>query len=333
MTMVVNQVQVKAAKLLIGQNWENEFDDYVVSVGTNKLAGVSFYTDFFNPSSFAGSGQSFVATINNNTNYKGYYAELGLSWKQVYSQDSCNNVYQVCVDITKGKYDTQIDQLSQILSSYNNLQWLLRIEYEVSSYIFSYKYSTGCTDANEMNNPSNYDNDAYRYAYNYVANRIRVMNKVENVDFIYHPIRSFSDCTELYPNISNVDQDNFVDKIAFSVFNNDVCMPVDGVYNCNGSTIDPNLENSLKWAVKQKGSDSVYIAESSAQQPACNDSNDFTVFLQRVFAIVSDYSLWGWTYINENWCQHGWTCPPWGNSRVQDNSQVLEFWEEMIKHL
>ena len=72
---------------------------------------------------------------------------------------------------------------------------------------------------NVFDKPSDFaelDPQAYINAYNHIANRIRNVNGVTNVDFVYHPVRGTNDTKYLYPGAT------FVDWVAFSVFNNDV---------------------------------------------------------------------------------------------------------------
>ena len=159
-------VNAKTA-ILIGQNYESEFNDYITSVG--QPAGASFYTTFKNPSAFQGDGLPFVDHVNSA--YPGSFAELGLSLKESYTESQCNIVYDYLGAIAQGEYDAQIDELSAVISKYSNLTWLIRVGYEVSEFIFSYKLPSGCANGY---GPADIDNSHYHDAFNRIVSKMKV---------------------------------------------------------------------------------------------------------------------------------------------------------------
>ena len=211
---------VFGTEILIGQNYEAEFESYVSAAG--KPNGASFYTTFKTPSAFQGDGAQFVEYVNSN--YPGSYAELGLSLKESYSQNQCNIIYEYCGQIANGQYDSQINELASVIKKYSNLKWLIRVGYEVSELIFGYKNPSGCQNGYQ---PSDIDNTNYHNAYNHIVTKMKAAG-VTNAAYVYHPVRGTSDTEGLFPGSSNVDH------IGFSVFNNDVCLPVGSTTNCAG---------------------------------------------------------------------------------------------------
>eukprot|EP01084_Bolivina_argentea_P049078 90310_1 len=306
-------------EILIGQNYQAEFESYVSAVG--QPAGASFYTTFKTPSAFQGDGAAFVEYVNSK--YPGSYAELGLSLKESYTQNQCNIIYNYLGEIANGQYDSQISELASVIKKYSNLKWLIRVGYEVSEFIFSYKNPTGCQNGYQ---PSDIDNTNYHNAYNHIVSKMKAAG-VSNAynQYVYHPVRGTSDTEGLYPGDTNVDH------IGFSIFNNDVCLPVGSTTNCPGQQIDPNLKASIEWA--QGKNQQVMICESAVQNPASTAPNTFDDYLNRVYNVVRVYNLWAWTYINQNWCNHGWSCPPWGDSRVQDSPITLAYWKNITRLL
>ena len=67
-----------------------------------------------------------------------------------------------------------------------------------------------------------------------------------------------------------------MDWVGFSVFNNDVGMEVNGTFNANGATIDPNLAKSIEFA-RDNGLE-IVIAEAAAQYPATSNPDQFINF-------------------------------------------------------
>ena len=120
--------------LLIGQNWQQEFSDYVSGTGSPP-AGASFYTSQLEPGqplAWQGDGLAFLEHVN--ATYADpsapFLAEVTLAWK--YSPGGCESVRALSIDIANGKFDAQLSQLGEVFSSMPGISFLLRVEYEVS---------------------------------------------------------------------------------------------------------------------------------------------------------------------------------------------------------
>eukprot|EP01084_Bolivina_argentea_P174724 302656_1 len=312
-TLAAITLEFVASKTLvsIGQNYQSEFQAYEQAV--DKPSGASFYTTFASPQQFQGDGLGFVSYINGDI--VNGYGELGLSLKE---SGNCGYIYNYLAAIVNGQYDNQIDTLSSIIKQYNSIIWLVRIGYEVSQNLFA-----NCCSG------TNCDDSHYQNAFNYIAKRIRTTNSVSNVKFIYHPWRYWPDAKYLYPG------DEYVDYIGWSVFNNDICLPISGGVNTcpNGinDRIDPNLKQSIDWAVSNT-TKQLIISESSPQPPVTDNISQFNDYLGRVYnLIISLYPnrFFMWIYINENWPSHGWSSQYWGNSQVQANPSTLAYWKNV----
>lgn len=46
--------------------------------------------------------------------------------------------------------------------------------------------------------------------------------------------------------------------------------------------------------------------------------------------MVEQYDFAAWTYINLLWTNHGWSPSVWGDSRVQSNPEVLQWFEQNV---
>ena len=320
--------------LIFGQNWQEEFEDYVDEIGIVPN-GASFYFPLENPTYFAG-GMDFLAYIHNN--YGGMLAQIALSIKHVGgggSEGTCNKYYQIFIDITNGNYDTQLDELCDaVFSTYPNLQYLLRIEYEVSLYLMAWKSQYGCSGY-QWDNTIQYDYmdpSAYKNAFNYIANYIRNVKQLTNVWFVYHPVRTLLDAQGLYPT------DEFVDIVGWSFFNNDVCMEVNGITACGTESvsstaeIEPSMLESINWVKENGGNVLQMISESSPQYPMANTQENHIEFIKRTYNAAIEHNMFAWAYINQNWCNHAWNCPDWTDSRVQISGResVTSYWKSTI---
>lgn len=297
--------------LLIGQTFQNEFQEYVNGTGIAP-AGSSHYGELYSGTINQGDDSNNHAYLKwINSNYPNAYVQVAMSIKDNpasggYSNDP-QGVYNALIDVTNGKWDNSIDNFAKTFKSYPNLKFMLRIGYEVNTYFFN--------------------STAYKNAYNYIANRIRNVNRTNNVEFIYHPVRGFEDVQGLYPG------NQYVDWIAFSAFNHDVCMETleaDGRIVPNGSgVIDSNFKKSIEWAKERKP---VMIAESAFQTPGGGQTpENFKIYLDRLFNIVENYDLQGLVYINSDWHAHNWSLP-WGDSRVEINETVKNYWLQRVNN-
>ena len=331
-----------STNLLIGQTFQSEYQDYINGTGLTP-AGSSHYATFFLGAIEQGDDQpnsQFLDWVRSNQSNP--YALVALSFKDNteaggYGQMTDNSqplnanaVWDALKDVTSGAWDAEIDDFSQIMSSRSDTRFYLRIGYEVSLLLFAYnngsqyvndwltqQANAGINVFDDPDAVAEMDRQAYIDAYNYIANRIRNVNGVTNVDFVYHPVRGLNDTRWLYPG------SQFVDWVAFSIFNNDVCVEVNGTFNCQGQSIDPQLQQSIDFA-KQQGHP-IMIAESAVQAPASSTSGEFIDYLNRLHDVVVDNDVRVLAYINSNWPIHGWG-PEWGDSRVEENTSVRNHW-------
>lgn len=322
--------------LLVGQTFKSEYLNYINGVGKVPVGSSHYgelYTGTINQGDDA-NNQSFLDWVAKT--YPNSIIEVAISIKDnptAGGYSGPNAVYNACVDITKGKWNTQIDKFAATFKKYPTVKFLVRLDYEVSIGIFANKTTTPWIDIlnkyasqgkNLYDDPSiapEVDLSAYKNAFNYMANRIKNINGVSNVEFVYHPVRGYGDAFWLYPG------DQYVNWIGFSVFNHDVCM---STKEANGSivgpwpgTIDENLKRSIEWAKNKKP---VIIAESGFQTPAeGQNATTFKDYLSRVFNMIETYDIRAFVYINSDWQAHNWTLP-WGDSRVEINGEVKNYW-------
>ena len=288
--------------LLIGQTWQQEFQNYVNAV--KPPAGSSHYGEIYKGEINQGDdafGNNFLTYVNNT--YPGAYALVAISIKDNPGAGGYGNTYSALKDIAAGKWDAQIDQFAQTFAAHSDLKFFVRLGYEVSLYMFA----------------SGGDSQTYKDAYNRMARRIKAI--AGNVEFVYHPVRGFNDVVDLYPG------DEYVDWVALSVFNHDVCLSSPSGSNCSGK-IDGNLEKAFDWAVNTKHKP-VMIAESAVQRYASETPEGFIDYLNRVRDIIDTYDVGVWAYINSDWNAHNWT-GDWGDSRVEANSTVLKHWNSIV---
>ncbi|WP_165872219.1 glycosyl hydrolase [Tenacibaculum sp. M341] len=328
--------------MLIGQTFQNEYEGYKSGTGLTP-AGSSHYATFFLGQIEQGDDDPNAVFLDHVRNtQEDPYALVALSFKDNtdaggYGQmidDSkplnTNAVWDALSDVNSGKWNKEIDNFSDLMKNRPDTKFYIRIGYEVSLLLFAYNNNQQYVvdwlteqaenGVNVFDNPdtiSELDRQQYINAYNYVANRIRNVNGVTNVDFVYHPVRGLNDTKWLYPG------SEFVDWVAFSVFNNDVCIEVNGTKNCEGSTIDPSLQSSIDFA-KEKGHP-IMIAEAAAQAPATATPSEFNNYLNLLDKVVKDNDVRVLAYINSKWPIHGWG-PEWGDSRVEINNSVRTNW-------
>ena len=325
--------------MIVGQTFQQEYQDFITGVGLTP-AGSSHYATFYLGQVEQGDDSpnlQFLDYVSDNN--LGDYALVALSFKDNtraggYGQMIDDNrpdfnpnaVHDALVDVVSGQWDSQIDQFAQSMADRPDTQFLLRVGYEVSLLLFGYQgddyvvnwiNQQASSGVNVFDDPGKIEylnTDAYVNAYNYVVQRIR--ETASNVEFGYHPVRGYNDTQFLYPGADNVDW------VGFSVFNNDVGMEVNGVFNAVGSMIDPNLARSIQFA-QSKGHD-IVIAEAAAQFPATSDSSQFIEYLSRLDGLIESYDVRALAYINSDWPSKGWG-PEWGDSRVEVNDDVREY--------
>ena len=331
--------------LIIGQTFQKEFQDYV-SAFDQAPAGSSHYGEIYTGNFNQGDDghqQAFLTYMGKN--YPEAVVEVALSIKDNPAaggygalETKPNGIHQALTDITQGKWDAKIDQFAKTFKSFPHIRFLVRIDYEVSMGMHANQSSQpwskileqySARGVNLLESPElakEIDVAAYKNAFNYIAKRIRQTAAVQNVAFVYHPVRGFGDCRNLYPG------DEFVDWIGFSVFNHDVCMDcreANGSISHNGTgVLDPNLKQCLEWASTKKP---LMICESGFQTPATGQNTEsFKTYLSRVFGLINQYNIKAWVYINSDWQAHHWTLP-WGDSRLETNPEIKGYWMHQLR--
>lgn len=331
--------------LLIGQTYIQEYVDYVNA--TQKApAGSSHYGELYNGKINQGddaNNESFLNYIE--TTYPNAYVELAISLKDNptlggYSGE--NAIWKACKDVVTGKWNTQIDAIATKIKNRPTLKFLLRIDYEVSLNMFANQTTTpfvdilnkynalGINPLEKANQVTEFDLQAYPNAFNYIANRIRNTNNVQNVDFIFHPVRGFNDAKWLYPG------DTYTDWFGISLFNHDMCVPTwEGAtppfVNCPATqALDDNVNQCLTWA-KNTIKKPIIISESAVQAELVNFHNEpfMDNYLNKVSNLIETFDVKAWVYINSNWVNHGWN-NVWGDSRIETIPAVKTNWLNIV---
>lgn len=309
--------------LLVGQNWQQEFGDYTAATGGRVPAGASLYTaqlTLGQPIAFMGDGLPFLDALNASHGGGGaggsaaqpFLVELTLAWK--YAPGGCEAVRGFSVDVGAGVYDEQLAALGRLLGSYGpGLRFLLRVEYEVSYSLFT------CAQPA----PGACNDTTYQQAFR----RVRAVlggaaAPARNVLFVFHVVYGGADAPCLYPG------DDAVDVIGVSFFEGEG----DACYRKGAGCVNPNVEATLAWAAEHAPSKPLAFPESAPIDLGASGSDPqwTTQFLQHVVAAVERHDVRYWTYINQDWTQHGWQNPPWGDSRVQDSPAVLAYWNASV---
>ncbi|KAL9084694.1 MAG: hypothetical protein Q9165_007942 [Trypethelium subeluteriae] len=288
----------------IGQNYLNEWQSF--QSGIKSPAGISTYGDIWSGALNSDSQDLLAGYAASGTGF----VEVGMSWKDAMTNNGYTQFQgaQLCHDIANGKYDNNLNALGSYLATFANVKYIFRVDYEVSGNLHA---NTNPTAFDE----NTWDLTAYPEAFAHVRNVIS--GKVSDIEFIFHPVRG--EAQLLYPG------DDVVDYQGVSIFNNDVCLPVGSTSNCDGSVLDPNVLKDIQFATKPK-----WVAESSVQPPASDATDDFITYLTRVKNMIEEYDFAGWTYINSNWPIHGWSGDTWGDSRIETNSPIKDWYESNI---
>lgn len=320
--------------LLIGQTFTSEFDGYVSGLG-RAPAGSAHY------------GELYAGAINQGDDGRGLahlravrgawpcaYANVAISWKDNpdlsdHPRDACGDftggrIYRVNLDIVRGRYDAALDSLAAVMRASPSLRFLVRIEYEVGRYLFTWKDASRCppTGASlDFSDTARFDPEAYRKAFNHVARRLRDHSKVTNAAFVYHPVRGFEDALALYPG------PGYVDFIALSLFNHDLCVGAE--WCAPADTLDPNARKVLEWG-RTVAHKPLMIAEAAPQPPATSSDAGFTAWLDRLLRTVEGQDVRVLSYINSDWTAHGWDARYWGDSRLEARPAVKSWWQARV---
>jgi hypothetical protein len=314
--------------LLIGQSGARAFDEYTTAT-KSLAAGGSVYGELYT-GTLSNAAQVEVVT-SLEAKQAGSWVEVGLSWKDAMAargfinidpNDATPDNYRtvgVEEQIVMGKFDSQIDSIASFIQSHAGVTFLLRVDYEVSTNFH-------CNIDPAKWNFDTKDCHFYVDAFRYIAQRVHKGVATGNVAFVYHPVRG--QAALLYPG------DEVVDWVGFSVFNNDLCLPVrngsDLVNGCTTGTIDPGLAGDIGWA-EARGKP-VIIAESSVQHETDADPAAFTTYLDRLFGLIDAHpGIRALTYIDIDWRNNwipgeAWTGPFDSDSRVQRYPETLSRW-------
>ncbi len=281
--------------LIIGQIYQDEYENFITQVGLTPM-GASFYGTAYTGTLEQGSGIGFVDYIESNQ--PGSVVLAAMSFKDNPAGGGYGNVNDGLNGFVNGLEDGDIDSYINLFRSRPNTRFLLRVGYEVNSTFIG-------MDAN-----------AYIAAYRRIVDRIRNAN-VSNVEYVYHPVRLFSDVTAFYPGR------DYVDWFALSVFNNDICLPnVSFSSQCQGG-VEPDIERAFNWA-RQEGLP-LMIAESSAQAPVNNNESSFNDYLRRLDNLVDQFDVGVLVYINSDWRNFDFD-QNFTDARVQKFPGTQNFW-------
>lgn len=331
--------------LMIGQTFTKEYTDYVTAMG-KAPAGSSHYAELYTGKINQGDDAANEAFLNFiQTNYPKAYTQLAISIKDnpaAGGYTGANAVWKACKDVVTGKWDTQIDQIAASIKKHPTLKFLVRIDYEVSLNMFANKTETefidilnkytkqGINPLEKADQIEEFDLNAYKNAYIYIAKRIREHNEVSNAAFIFHPVRGFNDAKFLYPG------DAYTDWFGLSMFNHDVCWPTwEGenppFRNCpETQAMDNNIKSCLDWA-KTVIKKPIIISESAAQSELAHQGTaaHMNGYLDKIFNIINTYDVKAFVYINSNWVGHNWSAQ-WGDSRVEKLPAILQHWKDEV---
>ncbi len=300
--------------LIIGQTFQQEFEDYVAGIGTAP-AGSSHYAELYSGTINQGDdGKNFdnsapyltwvndnypgatiliAISIKDNPEAGGYGALNGAS-----PNYDPNSVYKATKDIAyTTKWDANIRQLANKFKSYPNLKFMVRLGYEVSLLAMG-NAAEGMDFGDVLNiyndqginiydipqdefyntvSQNHIDIKAYPDAYNKMARIIREDVGATNVKFVYHPVRGFGEVKLLYPG------DKYVDYIGFSIFNHDISMGTDETFDDPTQTLairgmgsdGSRLDANLEQSLAWAQKRKPIIIAESAYQNAPNEWKDY----------------------------------------------------------
>lgn len=326
--------------LIIGQVYKNEYDSYRRAMGLP--AGSSHYGEMYNGDINQGDDGANLAHVEFVDGLQdSAIMQVAISWKDnpalsKHPVDECGDfigkrVYQVSQDIARGDYDDQIDKFAAVFASKPHVTFLLRVEYEVSQFAFSWKPSAACPQPGtsyDFSDASIIDNAPYKAAFRHVVERIRDTKGLANVKYVFHPVRGIGDAKAMYPG------SDVVDFVGLSLFNDDVCY---GDHNCKG-LIDGNARQVFTWARDDLKKPRM-ISEAAWQPLATTDAAWKTWaaspagvidYLARLRSIVDTFDVAAVSYINSDWNAHGWDPAWWGDSRVEIRDDIAAWWKDNI---
>ena len=203
--------------VLFGQGNATEFEAYVAAVGSNWGRGVAMYHGVDDMTFSPLNSQLAASAINAGAQY----AVLGLTIGIGSVTGDPKRNYEMLLEVADGKYDGQLNALKTTLNALSQLKWLVRIGYECNLWF----------SANPQGVKGNQFDDAFfepnTFAYKLAFERAAGILKSANIQTVFHPYRggalnASNNAQMLYPG------DAFVDHVAISAFNNDLCLPYAG---------------------------------------------------------------------------------------------------------
>ncbi|MFG3103967.1 hypothetical protein ACGFZL_26075 [Streptomyces sp. NPDC048182] len=201
--------------LLIGQSTKSAWDDYTAS-GSGTPAGGSVYYEV-NSGNWVGAGHAAYADFLTSRNAT---VQVGISWKDNPpgftggdENAKAARSRQVTQELANGQWADRFTRLTDYMNAHPGSMFLLRLDYEVSSYYH-------CTTP---------DCSSYKGAFARIRSLIKSRIHQDNARFVFHPVRG--EYEALYPG------DAVTDQIGVSVFAHELCLPIHdlGGYLYNGT--------------------------------------------------------------------------------------------------
>ncbi|MGI5472300.1 hypothetical protein [Streptomyces sp. CA-132043] len=203
--------------LLIGQSSRAAWNDYT-SFAQAPAGGSVYYElssgTWVNPAH--ADYAAFLAGRNRTV-------QVGISWKDNPpgfpggdENAKAARSRAVTQELADGKYADRFATLIDFIDAHPGATFLLRLDYEVSSYYH-------CTDASCS---------SYKKAFARIRSLIDAGTHQNNIQYVFHPVRG--EYEKLYPG------DGPVDRIGVSVFAHELCLPIHdlGGYLYNGTPPD-----------------------------------------------------------------------------------------------
>ena len=210
--------------------------------------------------------------------------------------------------ITNGELDHIIERFGNHFK-YVNVPVFFRLGYEING---------------------KYQGDTYQKAYKYIYNYLTKTMGLSNIAFVWHITIGHTLNGDRYAHDDWYPGDEYVDWIAVSYF--DELTYTDERNPDDVEMFQANLDKWLKYA---KDHDIPFmLAECTPMyhDQVENGEDAWNNWYESIFKLIEDHDIKAFSYINQYW--HGldgaWPHEVWGNSRVQDNSFILNKWQEKM---
>ena len=277
--------------LIVGQD-KGEMDEYAALDGVADPAGFMMYTN--------------ITTLEGMTaGYRGVGGNDGGEmdfryWSDNYPDTVMNLALYMAGyldEINTGTWDGNIDDLADLIKA-SNKPVFLRIGYEADG-------------------PWNgYEPEPFKLAWQRIVDRFRARG-ADNVAYMWHAAAGF-DTYNGAPVESWYPGDDYVDWIGVSWFG----------WAETAETPFASRSAAARETVAQLAADRgkpLAIAEATPRIYHADDP--WTTFHEPLFAWIADHNVKMHAYINQNWEAQGmWAGQDWGNSRVQDDPELLARW-------